>query len=161
MPRNRLGVHVRAFKDELRNAIRVAFESGYRAIDTAFMYSNEEFIGEEIQDWLSKGKLKREDIFITTKIKVKKIFLEKVLMVLWCSILTQTMFPSGGNSKRRLKMEGQEVSPKLLENPTVLEIAKKYNKNAGQVLLRCLVQRNIIVIPKSITPERIRSNFQE
>ncbi|KAB7495274.1 1,5-anhydro-D-fructose reductase [Armadillidium nasatum] len=47
----------------------------------------------------------------------------------------------------------------LLKDPIVLEIAKKYGKTPGQIVLKALVQRDIIVIPKSITPERIKSNI--
>lgn len=47
----------------------------------------------------------------------------------------------------------------LLEEESVIEIAHKHNKTPAQVLLRHGLQRGIIVIVKSVTPERIRSNF--
>lgn len=47
----------------------------------------------------------------------------------------------------------------LLEDDTLNEIAKKYNKTVPQVAIRWLVERGIIVIPKSITPSRISANF--
>lgn len=49
--------------------------------------------------------------------------------------------------------------PVLLENPKVAEIAQKYNKSVGQILIRFQVERGVVVIPKSVTPERIRSNI--
>jgi diketogulonate reductase-like aldo/keto reductase len=50
--------------------------------------------------------------------------------------------------------------PDLLNNPEVLEIAKKYSKTPAQILLRHIVQRGIAAIPKSTNPDRIRQNLQ-
>jgi diketogulonate reductase-like aldo/keto reductase len=47
-----------------------------------------------------------------------------------------------------------------LENPKLLELAKKHNKTPAQVILRWLHQRNIVVIPKSVTPSRLAQNIQ-
>ena len=47
----------------------------------------------------------------------------------------------------------------LLANETVVALAKKYGKNAGQVILRFENQEGIIVFPKSTKPERIKSNM--
>lgn len=41
-----------------------------------------------------------------------------------------------------------------------MEIAEKYGKNAGQVILRFENQEGIIVFPKSLNPERIKSNME-
>ncbi|KAL7299979.1 hypothetical protein TKK_0007294 [Trichogramma kaykai] len=48
-------------------AVTTALETGYRHIDTAFTYGNEEAIGKTLKKWFKKGN-KREDLFITTKL---------------------------------------------------------------------------------------------
>lgn len=47
----------------------------------------------------------------------------------------------------------------LLNNPVILDIAEKYAKNAGQVILRFETQEDVIVFPKSLKTERIKSNI--
>lgn len=44
-----------------------ALDAGYRHIDTAFNYNNEEAIGAVLKEWFRKGG-KREDLFITSKV---------------------------------------------------------------------------------------------
>jgi len=46
----------------------------------------------------------------------------------------------------------------LLENETMLKIARKHNKSVAQVAIKWLTERNVVVIPKSITPSRIIEN---
>lgn len=47
----------------------------------------------------------------------------------------------------------------LLDDPTIAEIAAKHGKSAAQVVLRWHVDLGLVVIPKSVTPSRIRENF--
>lgn len=46
------------------------------------------------------------------------------------------------------------------ENPDIVAIATKYNKKPAQIILKWLIQRDIVVIPKSVTPSRIEQNSQ-
>lgn len=47
----------------------------------------------------------------------------------------------------------------LLSNPVIMKLAEKYNKNAGQIIIRFEVQDGVITLPKSTNPERIKSNL--
>lgn len=48
----------------------------------------------------------------------------------------------------------------VVDDPTVAEIAKKLNKDPAALLISWAVQRGSAVLPKSVTPSRIESNFQ-
>ncbi len=47
----------------------------------------------------------------------------------------------------------------LFQNELLVSIGKKYNKSVAQVVLRWLMQRNVVVIPKSVHKSRIVENF--
>ncbi|XP_032674810.1 1,5-anhydro-D-fructose reductase [Odontomachus brunneus] len=52
------------------------------------------------------------------------------------------------------------IVPDPLKNCVVLEIAEKYEKTPAQILLRHIIQKGIIAIPKSINPKRIEQNIE-
>lgn len=49
--------------------------------------------------------------------------------------------------------------PDILGDAVIAKLAQKYKKSPAQIALRFLVQRNIIPIPKSVTPNRISENI--
>jgi alcohol dehydrogenase (NADP+) len=63
-----LGTWLATDEKELDTALRTALDVGYRYIDTAEIYKNEHVIGAVVEEYIKNGKLKREDIFITTKL---------------------------------------------------------------------------------------------
>lgn len=77
---------------EVKKAVIHAIEGGYRHIDCAFCYQNEDEVGEALQDVISRGIVKREDLFITSK--------------LWCTFHTRAE-------------EGLQKSLDLLKTPYV------------------------------------------
>ncbi|KAF2689701.1 Aldo/keto reductase [Lentithecium fluviatile CBS 122367] len=77
---------------EVKKAVVHAIEAGYRHIDCAFCYQNEDEVGEALQDVISRGIVKREDLFITSK--------------LWCTFHTRVE-------------EGLQKSLDLLKTPYV------------------------------------------
>ncbi|XP_076461784.1 aldo-keto reductase 1B-like [Babylonia areolata] len=53
--------------EQMREALGLALDVGYRHIDTAQVYGNEKGIGDVLREYFSQGKLKRDDVFVTTK----------------------------------------------------------------------------------------------
>ncbi|MDE6833144.1 MAG: aldo/keto reductase [Ruminococcus sp.] len=209
-------------------AVREALNAGYRHIDTATAYFNEEEVGKAVRD----SGIPREEIFITSKLWLShygyeraKIGIERSLRMLgmdyidlylihqpygdvvgaWKameeakadgklrSIGVSNMTPNIWNEfvpkfstmpsvnqvecnpfsqqkELRKIMEQNNVklecwyplghgNADLLNNAVITELAGKYNKNAGQIILRFEVQEGFITLPKSSNPERIKSNI--
>jgi glycerol 2-dehydrogenase (NADP+) len=74
--------------EEVQQAVTHALLTGYRHIDAAFGYQNEEEVGKGLRDAFESGKVRREDVFVTTK--------------LWCTYHTQV----GENLELSLKNLG-------------------------------------------------------
>lgn len=53
---------------ELENTIDESLKAGYRHFDTAYMYQNEKIIGRVLKKWLERGEIKRDELFIVTKV---------------------------------------------------------------------------------------------
>ena len=71
MPLEGFGVFQVPDHEECKRAVLDAIKVGYRLIDTAALYMNEEAVGAAVKEAIDEGIVKREDLFITTK--------------LWCS----------------------------------------------------------------------------
>lgn len=226
MPGFGLGVYKTADGEEVINAIKYAVNAGYRAIDTAALYFNEDGVGEGIK----QCGLPREEIFVTTKVwnsdqgyestlaafekSRKKLDVDYIDLYLihwpvkekyketWRAM--EELYRSGkvraiGVSnfhKHHLEdlMTTAEIKPmvnqielhpmlsqvelrdycqsqniavtawsplakgRLMEEPVLVEIAKKHNKTVAQVILRWHIQNDVIVIPKSTHEHRIVEN---
>jgi diketogulonate reductase-like aldo/keto reductase len=214
--------------EECERSVYEALQTGYRLIDTAASYLNEEAVGKAIR----RSGVPREEVFVTTKIWIqdagyesaKKAF-EKSLSKLQLDYLDLYLIhqPYGDvygswRAMEELYREGRirtigvsnfppdrlmdliihnEVVPAvnqiethpfcqqietqkflqennvqieawgpfaegrnhIFENELLLSTAGKYNKTVAQIILRWLIQRNVVVIPKSVHKERIIENF--
>ncbi|EHY91466.1 aldo/keto reductase [Staphylococcus saprophyticus] len=68
MPQLGLGVFRVENSDTAKDAVKHAIVSGYRSIDAAFVYGNEEMVGQGIQEGILEAGIQREDLFITSKL---------------------------------------------------------------------------------------------
>lgn len=68
IPQVALGVYKAPNGQETEDAVTAALDAGYRHIDSAARYANEEACGRAIRRWLEKTNTPREDVFICSKL---------------------------------------------------------------------------------------------
>lgn len=234
MPKVGLGTFRVENNNQIKASVQYAIEQGYRSIDTAMIYQNEEKVGEGIKAGIAAAGLKRSDVFITSKLwlddygrtnveaayqtsldklgldyldlylmhwpgtdedlmietwqgmedllkdnKVKNIgvsnfhpnHLEALLshasikpvinQVEFHPYLTQSDLNLYLNAQR-IQMESWSplMNAQILEDETVKQIAEEADKSPAQVIIRWNLQHDVVVIPKSVTPSRIKENIQ-
>lgn len=71
MPREGFGVFQVRDKEECRQSVLTAIRTGYRLIDTAASYTNEDAVGEAVREAVKEGICTREELFITSKMWVQ------------------------------------------------------------------------------------------
>ena len=228
IPQIGIGVFLTPQGEVTENSVRWALEAGYRHVDTAMIYENEEDVGNAIK----AGLVAREDIFITTKLwnedirqgRAREAFFESLKRLqtdyvdLYLIHWPATGYEEAWKVMEELYKEGrikaigvsnfqihhleqlekiasvvpavnqieshpyftnQEVidyckekniavevwSPlggtggNLLEDETLRELAAKYGKTPAQIVIRWDIQREVIVLPKSVHRDRIISNL--
>jgi len=228
MPILGFGVYQINDLEECERSVLDAIEVGYRSIDTAAAYENEEAVG----DGIKRSGVAREEIFVTTKLWIQdagyestKEAFERSLsrLGLECLDLYLIHQPFGDvygswRAMEELYREGKtraigvsnfhpdrvmdlivhnevvlavnqiETHPfhqqietqrslpetnvqieswgpfaegrnNMFQNELLLSLGKKHYKSVAQVVLRWLIQRGVVVIPKSVRKERMAENF--
>ncbi|TAM67852.1 MAG: aldo/keto reductase [Microbacteriaceae bacterium] len=214
--------------EETEQAVIDAIKAGYRLIDTAASYGNEEAVGRAI----AASGVPREELFITTKLwiqkrgeqgtldafetSMKKLGLDYLDLYLihqpfgdyygeWRAMETlhkegriraigvsnfasdrlvdliafsdvvpavnqieTNPFQQQTDYQQLLKSEGVQIEAwapfaegknDLFSNPILTSIGNKYSKSPAQVVLRWLVQREVVVVSKSTKLERMQQNI--
>jgi 2,5-diketo-D-gluconate reductase A len=210
--------------------IHQALNAGYRSIDTAAAYENEEGVGEAVRTAL----VPRSELFVTTKLwnnrhgtegalrgideSLKRLKLDYVdLYLIHWPVPQLDAYVETWRALAKIKQQGLaksigvcnfnvphlqrlidetgvvpvlnqiELHPYLqqktlrefhakhqivtecwsplaqgvmVQDSVVVDLARKYNKTPAQIILRWHIQNGFVVIPKSVTPGRIRENIQ-
>ncbi|WP_040949791.1 aldo/keto reductase [Gorillibacterium massiliense] len=228
MPILGYGVYQIPDHTECERCVLDAISVGYRSIDTAQAYRNEEAVGRAIQ----KSGVPREEFFITTKVwisnagyekakasieeSMRKLQLDYLDLVLihqpfndyYGTYRAMVELYKAGNIKAigvsnfypdryidlvqfsevvpsvnqvethvfNQQVKANEIMKKyntqieswgpfaegrneLFTNATLQEIGNKYNKSTAQIALRYLIQRGVVVIPKTVNKNRMEENF--
>nr|WP_154143944.1 aldo/keto reductase [Raoultella sp. RIT712] len=71
MPMAGFGVFQVTNKDECKQSVLTAIRAGYRLIDTAAVYGNEDAVGDAVREAIAEGLCTREELFITSKLWVQ------------------------------------------------------------------------------------------
>lgn len=214
--------------DETEEVVAAALQTGYRSLDTAAAYRNEEAVGRAI----AASGIPRAELFVTTKLwiqdagednakrafdqSLRRLGLDYLDLYLihqpfgdyygsWRAMqqlhrdgLARAIGVSNFYSDRLVDLiDHNEIAPAvnqvechpffqrtadqelmrergvqieswgpfaegrndLFTNPTLTEIGNTHDKSVAQVVLRWLTQRDVVVIPKSVRPERMRENL--
>ena len=48
----------------------------------------------------------------------------------------------------------------VFKNETLIQISEKYGKSVAQICIRWCLQKGIVPLPKSVTPDRIKNNLE-
>lgn len=105
--------------NEVKNAVKSALNSGVRHIDTAAAYGNEEEIGEALAEVFAEGNIKREEVFITSK--------------LWNNAhLERQVIPALQDSLEKLKLDYLDLY--LIHWPVAFKPDVEYPNNASDYL---------------------------
>ncbi|UPZ14388.1 aldo/keto reductase [Flavobacterium humidisoli] len=228
MPILGFGVFQMQDQAECEQAVVDAIETGYRLIDTAASYMNEQAVGNGIK----RSGIAREELFITTKLWVSDAGYENTLKAFQKSLdllqldyldlylihqpygdiygswramqelyhagkvkaigvsnfhpdrvmdlVSNTGFTPAVNQIETHPFHQQNESQQFLQenniqieswgpfaegkndifqNEILTAIASKYNKSTAQVILKWLIQRGVVAIPKSVRKERMAENF--
>lgn len=68
MPKVGIGTFRVKNDEDAKSAVKHAIKNGYRSIDTAMIYQNEEMVGQGIHEALEETNLQRDDLFVTSKL---------------------------------------------------------------------------------------------
>ncbi|MCL4108619.1 UNVERIFIED_CONTAM: hypothetical protein GTU68_006937 [Idotea baltica] len=165
-------------------AVKEAIRIGYRHFDCASRYGNEAEIGETFAEVIEAGEVKRDDLWITSKLwnnahlpkdvepalreTLKDLqvveshpLLQQKEILSFCTEhqISVTAYSPLGSMDRPARLK-KDDEPIILENPVILEIAQEIGCSAAQVLIAWAAQRGTAVIPKSSNPERLQQNLE-
>ena len=153
---------------ECARCVKDAIDAGYRSIDTAQAYCNEEGVGQAVK----ASGVPREELFITTKVWISNGGYEKAKASIDESLKKQVethAFFQQAAAHEIMKKYGvvheswgpfAEGKKDFFTHPVLSKIAAKHGKTVAQVALRFLLQSDVVVIPKSTHKERMVENLQ-
>ena len=123
----------------------------YRALEEAYKAGKLRAIGvsnfypDHLIDLASNVEIPPMVNQVETHVFDQQIEAQKYMDELGCRIMSWGPLAEGRNN--------------FFTNPVLEEIGKKYGKSVAQVALRWLIQRGVIIIPKSVHIERMEQNF--
>ncbi|XP_063785144.1 estradiol 17 beta-dehydrogenase 5-like isoform X2 [Pseudophryne corroboree] len=88
------------------------------------------------------------------------IYLNQNKLLAFCKSHDIVLVAYGVLGSSRFERWYDQNAPVLLEDPVLNTIARKHGRPPAQVAMRHLLQKGIVVLAKSFSPERIKQNFQ-